>query len=599
MGSPGLPPSTIIPSPGYGEDTPHVSGDSGTMALVVRHDATSSLVDTDGDYAPLQVDANGRLKVDALISGASGGTAMVDDAAFTVGTTNITPAGGTYKTVRDSLDDNDGGAIALNQKRGQYVTLETSNSTEAGTSGSPLRIDPTGSTTQPVSDAGGSLTVDGTIAATQSGTWNVTNVSGTVSLPTGAATSANQTTEITSLQLIDDLPHAMNAAFVKGAAACGQFDDSTTTTATEDNIAPVRITSQRSFHVNLRTANSEAGTTTNPIYIGSGTAKSDFLKIEDDPAVDGAAGIPVFVQRHDADTSTVSATDDYSTLHVDATGFLKVNIKTQTPGTGATNLGKAEEGTRADGDTGVAIYAVRTDGIGTYAASDNRYTPLQTDTNGLLKVGLKGVNGLPHFTQNVLGIYDVQFTSIGDPNTLSVATVTSGVLNVGSSLAHDAADSGGPVKIGMRAIAHGTNPTAVAAADRTDWLANRAGIPWVIGGHPNILTLRANYTSGQTDTAVVTVSSGSKIVVTRINICFGSNVAAASSVVVGFGATNTPTTTGVLLSHPNVQPGGFISIGDGAGIIGIGADGEDLLITTGTIAVGSADINVSYYTIES
>ncbi|HTK76151.1 MAG TPA: hypothetical protein VL371_12890 [Gemmataceae bacterium] len=48
----------------------------------------------------------------------------------------------------------------------------------------------------PVSDAGGSLTVDnaGTFAvqAAQSGTWNVTNISGTVSLPTGAATAAKQ-----------------------------------------------------------------------------------------------------------------------------------------------------------------------------------------------------------------------------------------------------------------------------------------------------------------------------------------------------------------------------------------------------------------------
>ncbi len=34
----------------------------------------------------------------------------------------------------------------------------------------------------------GSVTVSGTVAATQSGTWNITNVSGTVSLPTGAAT---------------------------------------------------------------------------------------------------------------------------------------------------------------------------------------------------------------------------------------------------------------------------------------------------------------------------------------------------------------------------------------------------------------------------
>lgn len=40
--------------------------------------------------------------------------------------------------------------------------------------------------------SGNPLPVTGTVAATQSGTWNVTNVSGTVSLPTGAATAAKQ-----------------------------------------------------------------------------------------------------------------------------------------------------------------------------------------------------------------------------------------------------------------------------------------------------------------------------------------------------------------------------------------------------------------------
>jgi hypothetical protein len=40
------------------------------------------------------------------------------------------------------------------------------------------------------------------IAVTQSGTWNITNISGTISLPTGAATSALQTTGNTSLASI-------------------------------------------------------------------------------------------------------------------------------------------------------------------------------------------------------------------------------------------------------------------------------------------------------------------------------------------------------------------------------------------------------------
>ena len=47
----------------YAEDTAHTTGDFGGLSLVVRRDANTSLVDTDGDYAPLQVNALGALKV--------------------------------------------------------------------------------------------------------------------------------------------------------------------------------------------------------------------------------------------------------------------------------------------------------------------------------------------------------------------------------------------------------------------------------------------------------------------------------------------------------------------------------------------------------
>jgi hypothetical protein len=45
------------------EDSAHGSGDQGIMGLAVRNDTEGSLVDTDGDYAPLQVDSSGRLRV--------------------------------------------------------------------------------------------------------------------------------------------------------------------------------------------------------------------------------------------------------------------------------------------------------------------------------------------------------------------------------------------------------------------------------------------------------------------------------------------------------------------------------------------------------
>lgn len=46
----------------------------------------------------------------------------------------------------------------------------------------------------PISDDGGSITVDGTVAATQSGTWDIADITGTVSLPTGAATESTLST---------------------------------------------------------------------------------------------------------------------------------------------------------------------------------------------------------------------------------------------------------------------------------------------------------------------------------------------------------------------------------------------------------------------
>ena len=46
---------------GYEEDTAHVTGNIGVMPLAVRKDTAAALADTDGDYAPVEVDANGRL----------------------------------------------------------------------------------------------------------------------------------------------------------------------------------------------------------------------------------------------------------------------------------------------------------------------------------------------------------------------------------------------------------------------------------------------------------------------------------------------------------------------------------------------------------
>jgi hypothetical protein len=89
------------------------------------------------------------------------------------------------------------------------------------------------------------------IPAAQSGTWNINNISGTVSLPTGAATSANQTTTNTSLSTLTSATLVDNAAFTDGTTRLSMsgfiYDDVAGTALTENNAAAARIDSKRAM----------------------------------------------------------------------------------------------------------------------------------------------------------------------------------------------------------------------------------------------------------------------------------------------------------------------------------------------------------------
>lgn len=230
---------------------------------------------------------------------------------------------------------------------------------------------------------------------------------------------------------------------------------------------------------------------------------------------------------------------------------------TLTPGTGATNLGKAEDGAHTSGDVGVMALGVGNVAQTTLAA-DGDYIPLAVDTKG-----------------NVLAV---------------------------GNIAHDGVDAGNPVKIGAKAVDLGATPTAVAAADRTDLLSTRAGQLFTIGGHPNVLSKNLQVTDAdgaQTDTAIVTVAAGTAIVVTAIEVvCDNANTVDVSCRI-GFGTANTPAAdaAGVIFFHPGIAPGSGAIKGNGSGILGIGASDEDLRVTCEDPVTGSISITIAYYTI--
>lgn len=200
-------------------------------------------------------------------------------------------------------------------------------------------------------------------------------------------------------------------------------------------------------------------------------------------------------------------------------------------------------------------------------------------------------------------------TAIGGDATFGLdvdVTRVGGIVDVEGNVAHDGVDSGNPVKLGAKAVAHGSNPAAVAAADRTDLYANRAGVLFTIGGHPNATTLEYRWTTAQTDDALVTVSAGTKIVVTRVTVTVDEATTVGVGFRLGFGtstlatlATDGNTAAGILVAHGGLVPGGGITVGDGSGILGVGADNEDLRITTDAATNGDARCYITYYTIES
>lgn len=73
--------SNVITALSKAEDAAHVSGDQGIMSLAVRNDAGTSMVSADGDYAPLQVDATGALRIAGNIDIINGAEYAEDSAA--------------------------------------------------------------------------------------------------------------------------------------------------------------------------------------------------------------------------------------------------------------------------------------------------------------------------------------------------------------------------------------------------------------------------------------------------------------------------------------------------------------------------------------
>jgi hypothetical protein len=367
---------------------------------------------------------------------------------------------------------------------------------------------------------------------------------------------------------------------------------------------------------------------------GAGRLRVAAEKAEDAPHTTGDIGVMALAVRSDSQTVT-GADGDYVPLLVNSSGALYV-----TGGGGGTEY--TEDAAAAANPVGGAQILVRADTPGAVTTTDGDNLAQRGNNFGAAYVALTDTGGSPvnpvsastHDSSigaagPTIMLEAADFDGAALPNAVnaegdavrgkaSLSGIpymmlvsedgsTQGTMFTHGVTAHDGVGTSiNPILGGALAVAHGSNPAAVAASDLTRILANRHGIPFVIGGHPNVVPREYMATSAQTDDAIITVSSGTKIVVTAIEATTDADTSVDVGVRIGFGAANVPaeptdgnTVDGVVFSHSGIAAGSGVSRGSGDGIIGIGGDGEDLRITSEAPTGGKLRVLVSYFTIES
>lgn len=431
-----------------------------------------------------------------------------------------------------------------------------------------------------VQDGGGSITVDGTfwqatqpvsvasvpshdvtnagtfaVQAAQSGTWNVTNISGTVSLPTGAATAAKQpalgTAGTASADVITVQGIASMTAIKTDGSGVTQPVSGTVTANAGSGTFAVSNAGITSLDGKITACNTGA------VVLAAGTAA--FGKLAANSGVDigdvdvltinGVA--PAFgsgvrgatVQRVTIATDdVVPISDNGGSITVDGTVAVTGTFwqatqpvsgtVTATISAGATTIAKAEDVASADADVGVPSMAVRKATPANTSGTDGDYEFLQMSAGRLwtstvvdtaLPAGSNAIGKLASNSGVTIGAVEIASAqTLATVTTVSTVTTCSTVTTLtGGGVAHDGADSGNPIKVGARAAATLSDDTMVANADRTDLVSDVDG---AVINRPNfpiadILSDAASNTDGaSTASSVFTATASTRSCITGFQV---------------------------------------------------------------------------------
>lgn len=318
----------------YTEDAAAAANPVGTALNLIRQDTLAGLTTDDGDNVAARGTDKGELyvkHVDSIPVTDNGGNLSIDD-------------GGNSITVDNSVLSVVGGGTEATAQR-VTIASDSTGVLSVDDNGSTLSIDDGGGNVS-IDDGGNSITVD------NGGTFAV-QVDGNA---------------LTSLQLIDDPVKTDDAGFTpatdKVMMVGAEFDDSSPDSVDEGDAGALRMSGNRNLYVRIRdNAGNERG-----------------LNID----ANGELGVSAIRSALPAGTNAIGKLSANSGVDIG-----DVDVTSVVPGTGATNLGKAEDGGHTTGDTGVFALAVRNDTPNTaVAGTDADYIQVSAYRTGAIRTAI-------------------------------------------------------------------------------------------------------------------------------------------------------------------------------------------------------------------
>jgi hypothetical protein len=425
------------------------------------------------------------IDVNIVGGGGSGGTSSNFGDAF--------PAAGTAIGISDPSGDMEPlSAETLDYDTGAGTVLQTVIGIALPANGGPVAG---GTTTNPlqVGDAGGSITVDGTVAATQSGTWNIGTVTAVTAISNALPAGNNNIGDVDVASVVPgtaatNLGKAEDAAHTSGdvgVMALVVRQDSQSAFGADGDYVPMSVDNAGGLRVSIVAGAGSGGTASADdadFTAGTtlGTPAMGVFESSPTSVTDGDLGIVgITAARRLKTSATVDAALPAGTNNIGDVDVLSV-----VPGTGATNLGKAEDAAHASGDTGVMALGVANNLQITLAGTDGDYCPIGTDLKGNVRV---------------------------------IGNIPDGEV-----------DTGSPIKIGAIAYSpDGTSPgTAVNEFDRTNAKADLDGRLLTNPYHPTTKTVHLDGSSAYTDQALIAdPGDGFQTVITNIIASTGAATA--------------------------------------------------------------------------